>query len=169
MLLSFPQLSTERLLLRQLKIEDATQIFLLRSDETVNRFIDRQRATSIEDAFEFIHKINTAINNNESMYWGITTADDATLIGTICLWNIIPEKETAEIGYELLPTFHGKGFMQEAIVKVIDHVFEAAGFKTIEAVPRADNERSVKLLEKNKFKRDREAEKRFTDEERAEN
>ena len=103
------------------------------------------------------------------MYWGITTADDATLIGTICLWNIIPEKETAEIGYELLPTFHGKGFMQEAIVKVIDHVFEAAGFKTIEAVPRADNERSVKLLEKNKFKRDREAEKRFTDEERTEN
>ena len=50
----FPELTTERLLLRQLRMEDAEEIFLLRSDEKVNELVDRVTATSIEDAYQYI-------------------------------------------------------------------------------------------------------------------
>ncbi|HMK03890.1 MAG TPA: GNAT family N-acetyltransferase [Ferruginibacter sp.] len=163
------ELTTERLVLRQLKPEDADRIFVLRSDENVNRYLDRQPALTIEDAIAFIQKINTAVNNNASLYWAISAKDDPALIGTICIFNTDLEKGTAEIGYEMLPAFHGKGLMQEALATIIEYGFEVAGFNIIEAVPRADNERSVSLLKKNKFTRDSEAEKKFSEEDRAAN
>jgi ribosomal-protein-alanine N-acetyltransferase len=157
----FPDLKTERLHLRQLKKEDANEIFVLRSDESVNEFIDRQKAKTIEDALQHIDKVNSGINNNESILWAITLKDDPVLIGTICLWNIVKEKDCAEIGYELLPQFQGMGIMQEALSKVLAYGFENLKFKTIEAWLNTDNLRSIKLLEKNNFTRDFDAENKF--------
>ena len=145
---SFTNLKTERLLLRQLQPQDAEEIFQLRSDKKVNTFLDRPIATSIDDALQFINMIITAQNNNESMMWAITLKGNPNLIGTIVYWNIVKEKDEAEVGYELLPEHHGKGIMQEALLKVIEFGFETVGLKTIVADPKAINERSVKLLEK---------------------
>lgn len=157
----FPDLETHRLHLRQLKKEDANEIFILRSDESVNKFLDRQKAETIEDALQHIDKINTGINANENIQWAITLKDNPVLIGTISLWNIVKEKDCAEIGYELLPQFQGKGIMQEALSKVLVYVFENLKFKTIEAWLTADNLRSIRLLEKNNFRRDFDAENKI--------
>jgi ribosomal-protein-alanine N-acetyltransferase len=80
--------------------------------------------------------------------WAITLKNEPKLIGTIVYWNIIKEKDEAEVGYELLPQWHGKGIMQEALSKVIEFGFTTLGIKTIVADPKAGNQRSVKLLEK---------------------
>ena len=58
---SFPVLVTDRLVLRQLRESDDTAIFSIRSDEEVNRFIDRPRPVNIGDAIEFIKKINRIV------------------------------------------------------------------------------------------------------------
>jgi ribosomal-protein-alanine N-acetyltransferase len=157
----FPVLETERLHLRQLTTEDANEIFILRSDESVNEFIDRPRAKTIDDALQHIEKINSNVKNNESILWAITMKEDSKLIGTICLWNIDKEKEHAETGYELLPQFQGKGFMQEAFLKVLEYGFENLKLKAIEAVLHEKNLRSIKLLEKNNFIRDFDAENKM--------
>ena len=111
----FPRLTTQRLLLRKLTIKDAKEIMILRSDEQVNKFLDRPKSGNITDAEKFIEKINNGIDNNQSIYWVITLTNSDALIGTICLWNISSESDNAEIGYELHPDFQGKGLMQEAI------------------------------------------------------
>ena len=49
----FPELTTQRLFLRQLTDEDAPFIYLLRSDESVNKFLDRQKAASVQEAVAF--------------------------------------------------------------------------------------------------------------------
>jgi ribosomal-protein-alanine N-acetyltransferase len=157
----FPDLETERLLLRQLNNEDANEIFILRSDEGVNEFINRPRAKTIDDALQHIEKINKGITNNESIAWAITLKADSTFAGTICLWNIVKDKDYAEIGYELLPEFQGKGIMQEAFEKVVEYVLENLKLKTIEAWVNANNFRSIKILEKNNFKRDNVAENKM--------
>ena len=144
----FPELVTDRLVFRQLRMEDAEDIYLLRSDESVNALIDRVTATSIEDAYSFINKIISAQNNNESIMWVIALKDDPKLIGTICYWNIVKEKDEAEVGYELLPPYHGKGIMQEALLKVIEYGFDILKLKRIVADPKEINLKSVKLLEK---------------------
>lgn len=151
---AFPELKTERLILRQLKNEDESEIFLIRSDERVNRFLDRQKAKSLAEARDFINKINAAISNNESVYWAITLRDSPALIGTICFWNILWENSIAEIGYELMPDQQGKGFMQESISRIIEYGFQEMHLRKIDAYPSADNASSVKLLEKNNFKLD---------------
>ena len=150
----FPHITTERLLLRQLTADDTVDIAILRSDEIVNKYLDRKATTGIDEAKQFINKINTNINNNECFYWAITLKNNNSLIGTICYWNIVPEDDTAEIGYELLPGFQGKGIMQEALSAIIEFGFNGIKLQTILALLTADNEKSIKILEKNNFKRD---------------
>ena len=107
----FPQLTTERLVLRQLTVEDVDAIATLRNNEIVNQYLGRSKTTTVSEALQFIDKINNNISNNVSIYWVIALPENNQLIGTICLWNIIAEEDTAEIGYELHPDFHGKGIM----------------------------------------------------------
>ncbi|HTD39637.1 MAG TPA: GNAT family N-acetyltransferase [Mucilaginibacter sp.] len=144
----FTNLTTERLFLRELQPADAEQIFKIRSDARVNEFVDRTPATSIEDGLSFINQIITNQNKREGIMWAITLKDNPKLIGTIVYWHIVKEKDEAEIGYEMLPDYFGKGIMQEALLKVIEFGFGTMELKTILADTKADNLRSINLLEK---------------------
>lgn len=150
----FPLLKTERLILRQLNAGDAEAIFSLRTDESVNKYIDRPKPAAIADAMAFISKINDAIKNNKSIYWAICLKDDTELIGTICIWNFSDDKSTAEIGYELKPVYQGRGLMNEALKIVINYGFQDLALISLDAYTHKQNESSTKLLLKNKFKLD---------------
>lgn len=63
----FPGLATERLVLRKITNEDAEEIFFMRSDKEVLKYIDRASATSIDEAIQWISMIDHAIANNESI------------------------------------------------------------------------------------------------------
>jgi [ribosomal protein S5]-alanine N-acetyltransferase len=81
----FPNLATERLVLRKLTIKDAKEIMLLRSNEQVNKFIERTKSIDLNEAKKFIKKINNGINNNEWIYWAITLKEKNSLIGIYLL------------------------------------------------------------------------------------
>ena len=147
----FPNLFTERLSLRQMNRNDENEIFILRSDERVLKYIDIPKAERIDDARKFIEKINTCILNDESILWAISLKNSTTLIGTICFWNIDKENSVAEMGYILHPDFQGKGIMQEAITRIIDYGFNTIKLKAIVADLHYNNTKSLKLLEKNGF------------------
>jgi len=150
----FPTLTTKRLILRKLDIRDSDEIFYLRSNDQVNAYIDREPATTIRDAKDFIKKIENVLQNKEGVYWAITLNTNDRLIGTICYYNFDLENDIAEIGYELNPSYHSHGIMQEAIKKVIDYGFDVMQLNAITALPRIDNESSVKLLKRNSFELD---------------
>jgi ribosomal-protein-alanine N-acetyltransferase len=148
----FPILTTERLTLRQLVINDEREIFTLRSDSEINKYLDRQLSNTIDDARNFINKVNENINKNDSLYWAITLSNKNVLIGTICLFSFSDETDKCEIGYELLTNFQGQGIMIEAVEKVIDFAFNTIKVQKIEAFFHIDNQSSIKLLEKFSFK-----------------
>ena len=149
---SFPILTTARLMLKPLTLSDAAAIFALRSNDEVNQFIGRKKAENLQDACDFILKIQQNVADSTSFYWGIHATEAPELIGTICLWNLDRDKGIAEIGYELMPDYQGKGFAQEALTAVIDYSFKI-GFTTITACVNAENVPSIKLLERNDFKK----------------
>jgi len=157
----FPLFITDRLILRKLEMDDAGELLKLRSDESVNKYLDRPKTTTFNEAIEFINKIETGISKNESFYWAISLKDDSKLIGTICLWNLDKENSRAEVGYELLPRCQGKGLMQEALLKIIEYGFKTQGFKTIVAYPNAGNAKSIRILGKNNFRRDKALENEY--------
>lgn len=151
---NFPELTTERLILRELAPADSAEIHKLRSNPDVNKYLDRTPSNNIKEAEAFIDKIAETVKNNQGIYWVITMKGDNKLIGTICFWNFDMENNIVEMGYELLPEFQGKGIMTEAIKRVIDFGFQDMGAKAIAAVPSVDNIRSIVLLEKSNFKID---------------
>ncbi len=147
----FPNLISQRLSLRQLTASDAYGLFLLRADKQVAEFVHRPIATSVDEIHPFIDKLNSGVAHNEWIFWAITLKADTKLIGTICLWNITTDGSKAEIGYELLPRYQGKGFMQEAVTAVLAYGFEHLKLDVIEAVVHPDNMKSLKLLQRNNF------------------
>lgn len=149
---NFPELATARLTLRQLLETDDEYIFKLRSDERVNKYIDRPKAISIESAQAFIYNINDGIANDKWLYWAICLKGGGNLIGTICLWNFSDDKTEAEIGYELLPEFHGRGIMDEALKSVIEFANKKLQLKKILAFTHKENVSSSKLLQRNNFR-----------------
>ena len=155
----FPILTTERLILRQLVTNDEQEIFTLRSDSEINKYLDRQIANTINDARNFINKVNENISKNDSLYWAITLSDKTKLVGTICLFGFSDGNHKCEIGYELLTNFQGQGIMKEAVEKVIDYAFNTIKVKTIEAFLHRDNQSSIKLLEKFSFRNSNEPDK----------
>jgi len=148
---TLPIIRSERLTLRSLFIEDSESIYELRSDASINKFLDRQPCKSLEDAKNFINNINKNIEKGGTYYWVITMSYSKQVVGTICLFDISNEKKCCEIGYELSTKFQGQGLMQEAVKNVIDFVFETLKLNVINAFTHKDNEKSTNLLSKLNF------------------
>ena len=150
-----PILLTPRLTLRPLQPEDAPQLLTLRSNEEVNQYLNRPPTTTLQQAQAFIKNIQTQTQDTQRYYWAITLKTNPdTLIGAICLFNITQKNKTAELGYELLPTHHGKGYMTEAIQTVISFAFNTLHLTTITAFPHPNNQKSIKLLQNYHFQID---------------
>jgi ribosomal-protein-alanine N-acetyltransferase len=151
----FPLLETDRLLLRQLTVDDSDQLFILRSDARVLQYLGKEPAKTVKEVEEFILKINASVESGESILWAITLkGDPSKVIGTICLWNIIKEHFRAEIGYVLHPGHWRKGFMKEAIEKVMEYGFTIMNLHSIEARLSSKNSASVGILEATGFVRE---------------
>ncbi|KAA9339755.1 GNAT family N-acetyltransferase [Hymenobacter busanensis] len=150
----FPVIKTASLTLRQLRSSDDEAIFSLRSNKQVNKYLGRKPSESIKDAQDFIRTINENAQRNDAIYWAITLGDNEKLIGTICLFGFSEDNTAAEIGYELLPDFQGKGIMHEAATKVVDFAFNYIRLSSIEAYTHSDNQESTRLLERLGFSRE---------------
>ncbi|MFN8296886.1 MAG: GNAT family N-acetyltransferase [Chitinophagales bacterium] len=150
----FPVLYTTRLVLKALSKNDALSLAEMRSNSRVNEFLDRADTMSLKDAGIFIENRIKDAEENESIMWAIHFKEQSKMLGSICYWNIVAEKDKAEIGYEMHPDYYGKGIMHEAMQAVIEYGFSMMKLKVIEAFPVKDNIKSIKLLERNHFVRD---------------
>lgn len=147
----FPIIPTDRLKLRKLKQEDKNEIYYLKSNDEILKYLDNKKHETFEETEKYINKINGGITRNEAIVWGITLSGSDKVVGTICLWNIAIENKTGEVGYDLMPEYQGKGIMDEALGAILKYAFNFIKFKTIKAYTHKDNLSSINLLERNKF------------------
>ena len=96
-----------------------------------------------------IHQIEAT---NQGVYWVISLINTGEFMGTISFWNYDLTENSAHLGYELLPKFHRKGFMSEAVSAVLAHGFHKMGWSKIIAMPEPENTGSIGLLEKSGFR-----------------
>ena len=143
--------STERLILRTVTEYDANEVLGIRSNAEINQFLHRNPPKNSFEALEFVLNIKRKSANNEIVFLGITFPDNPKLLGTICLWNFSEDRTVAELGYELLPDYHGKGIMSEAVIGILNYGFKELNLKKIEAFTNKNNFNSIKLLQKSKF------------------
>lgn len=147
----FPEIKTERLILRKLREKDWKVISYLRTDKEVNKYVNRSNADSKEKALEFISKTNNGVENKSIYYWSISEKDNGNMIGSICLWNFCTKRNSGEVGYDLSPEFQGRGIMTESLKAILNFGFQTLNLNLIEAYTHSENKSSFQLLEKNGF------------------
>ena len=145
------KLETERLILKPIDESHVDDILNIRSNEITNQFVKRIQPKTNYDALDFILTIKKKTQNKETFYFGITFKNQQNLIGTICLYRFSDDRTEAEVGYELLPEFHKKGIMSEALSAVLNFGFNELNLQTIFAFTNKFNENSKSLLLKHDF------------------
>jgi len=148
---SFSKLQTKRLSLRFPNSNDAQSIFRLRTNATINKYITRPVPKDIADVEGFICKISENIENNKNLYWLIICNKTQDVMGSIGYHSFSNDLKYGEIGYELHPNFHKKGYMTEAFEKAITFGFQKLKLETIEAFTHKNNDASKSLLTKHNF------------------
>ena len=150
----FPEINTPRLLLREISEKDVNEVFFLRSNEEVLKYINKPPAKTINDALDFIGRVTKLKEEGLGINWSITLKGNNKLIGNICIFNIKPEHHRGEVGYVLHPQYWNKGIMQESLTAVLDFGFRKMKLHSLEANINPANEASIKLLERNNFIRE---------------
>ncbi|PKF73983.1 GNAT family N-acetyltransferase [Chryseobacterium sp. PMSZPI] len=145
------KLETERLILKEINESHVEDILRIRSNEVTNQYVKRNSPKTNYDSLNFILHIKKEVQNREIAFWGISFKDRQNLIGTICLWNFSEDKKTAEVGYELLPDYHRKGIMGEALTAVLEYGFNTLNLHKILAFTHKLNEASQALLLQHQF------------------
>ncbi|TAF71009.1 MAG: N-acetyltransferase [Flavobacterium sp.] len=144
----FPILETERLILRRVLPSDVKEMFELRSNPETMKYIPRPLLTNHEEALAHIQMMEDKIETNEGINWAITLKGYDTMLGVIGHYRIKPEHYRAEVGYMILPEYHGKGITTEAVQCVVDYGFNTMQLHSIEGVIDPENGASEKVLQK---------------------
>ncbi len=147
-----PSLATRRLVLRPLRSSDAEAVFAFKSDPEVTRHYGQEPHRTLEETRAWIQRREADYARRSTLFWAFAAKGQDRAIGAGCLWNFDASFHTAEVGYELHPSYWNQGFMTEAVSAIVDYAFRDLGFHRLEANPFADNDASVKLLVKLGFK-----------------
>jgi len=150
----FPELITERLLLRPVIADDTQAVFELRSDPDHMRYIAKPLMQTLADAEAHIRLIQEGIEKNEMINWGVSLKENPELIGIIGFYRINKAHHRSEVGYMLNKKHWRKGIMHEALMAVVKHGFEKMDFHQLEAIIDKENVASEKLLLKNNFSKE---------------
>lgn len=151
----FPEMRTERLLLRNFTMEDAPALFYLKSNKEILKYLDRAPQKNISESEVFIKDLLEQQSANTAVLWAITLREKPEeMIGNIGYWRLIKEHHRAEIGYSLHNSFWKMGIMDEALKAVIAYGFKKMKLHSIEANINPENLSSQLLLERNGFIRE---------------
>lgn len=147
----FPVLETANLCLRQMNLQDTEDLYHMRKDPRMHEHTDTKPDLTLDDTRQYIEKMNKGVGENKWIIWAIEHKTSHKVIGSISIWNLNLEEESAELGYGICPDYQGKGFMKEALLEAVKYGFDVMALKTLEAYTEIDNISSVKLLESCQF------------------
>jgi RimJ/RimL family protein N-acetyltransferase len=148
-------LETERLRLRRLSVDDAEFILRLLNEPSFIQNIGDREVRTIEDARAYILKGPIASYEKFGFGLWIVEAKSPGLPIGICGLLKRDMLEDVDIGYALLPEFWSQGYAFESASAVMSYAREKLGAKRVLAVVNADNQRSIRLLEKMDFQYER--------------
>ena len=137
-------LTTTRLQLSSLELDDSAFIFDLLNTENWIRFIGNRNINSDEDAINYIQKIR---DNPEADYKIVRLKDELTPIGVI---TFIKRHylDHWDIGFAFLPEYAKKGYAFEATKAVLEEIKQDKTHEFILATTLKDNINSINLLNK---------------------
>lgn len=146
---------TERLILRQLVLDDAAFILELVNDPDWLKYIGDRGVHDLEGACGYIQKgpMDMYVRYGFGL-WLVELKHEGSPIGLCGLIkrDTLPE---VDIGFAFLARFRGRGYAREAAEASLAHGRNAHGLKRILAITSPGNHPSISLLEKLGFSYER--------------
>ncbi len=145
---TFPELKSEKLLLREARTEDIPSLM-----EALT--YDGKAAQTPEEGMQIIRKIQRNYLDGESVNWVIEVPiaigmETNQLIGFIGYYRGF-ENGIGEVGFVLKEAFRGKGFMSEALALAVNFGMNHMQLSQVRAFTKHDNEKSIAVLKRNGF------------------
>lgn len=145
--MTFKTIETERLLIQKLDSETMNQIFELNDDDEIKKILGIRTVEDF-DRQKKIHQQGYQSYNRKMLNFQIVEKQSSAIIGNCGFHTWNPQHHRAEIGYALnADEFKNKGFMKEAVEKVLEFGFEEMQLNRIEALIDENNIPSKKLLD----------------------
>ena len=131
-----------------MEIDDAEDLYEYASDPATSEYTLWDVHKSINDTEQFLLNVISRYNKNLAENWCIVEKKSGCVIGTcgFVYWN--PDNYYAEVGFALSPVYWRRGYMTEALNRVIEFGFEVMNLNRIEARCMLDNIGSAKVMEK---------------------
>ncbi|MBR6594838.1 MAG: GNAT family N-acetyltransferase [Clostridia bacterium] len=142
-----PVLQTDRLYLRKISPEDLFDMYEYASEDEVSRYLLWSPHLNIAETRGHIEFLQKQYRKGQATDWGVALKASNKLIGTCGFANVDLHNNKAEIGYVLSHRHRGKGYMREAVRRVLALGFGELGLNRIEARILEGNTRSERLAE----------------------
>ncbi len=141
-------LETSRLTLRFMDERDIDALYAVYSDPVVARYLSRPPQTERAQAEKMMVNVLAGYANGSGVNFGVVRRDDGVLMGNCMFFGFHDESRRAEIGYSMARAYWGQGYMNEALIALIDYGFGPLGLNRLEADIDPRNENSAKSLKR---------------------
>jgi RimJ/RimL family protein N-acetyltransferase len=149
-----PRVQGRRVDLRWLTRDDAPAMFAIFGDPDVMNWWSTSALERPAEALDLIDEIHELFATRRLFQWGVCWRETDEVVGTCTLLNHDPAHLRAEIGFALRRSAWGRGLATEAVQLLLDFAFGTLGLHRIEADADPRNERSLRLLERQGFRRE---------------
>jgi ribosomal-protein-alanine N-acetyltransferase len=143
----FPELHTERLELVEITQSHLSDFYEIFRDERAAKYYNIIPFKKEEEAQKYIDWFQSRYKDGVGIRWGIRLKDKSSIIGTAG-FNNYQKDHRANLGYDLHVDYWNKGYITEALSKILNFGFNTLGINRIEAEVMQGNIASEKVLEK---------------------
>ncbi len=157
----------ERILVRELSVFDAIDIYINIRDKEVGRWTGPPRQWYLENKIgRFVCRAVRHMWKGLQLIWtsifepkskkvfrlAVVLRETGKVIGVVSLSKNEPQEEFADIGFWISKRYWGKGLMSEALKLALKFGFEQLGLVSIEAWAFEKNVSALKVMEKCGFR-----------------
>ena len=144
---AFHSLETERLLLRQLQMEDIYEYYeRLFGDADVSRYMLFEPHQDIGESLESLQRKLDKYEQGPYYCWGVTLKEEDSLIGLVELLRIDEELESCSFVYMLGCDYWNQGYGTEMLRAVFQFAFEELELQKIQADHMSKNAASGAVM-----------------------
>ena len=124
------------------------------SDPEVAEFLTWPTHTSVEVTKSLLADWIDRYEDGGYFNWVMEHKETGKVIGNISVVRLNESIEAADMGYCMSRAYWGQGLMPEALVAVMDYLFDCVGVNRVAACYDANNPKSGRVMEKAGMKRE---------------
>ncbi|MEA2553689.1 MAG: hypothetical protein QOJ65_1865 [Fimbriimonadaceae bacterium] len=141
-------LETERLIIRDWRVEDAPAAFEIYGDPEVMRYVGNGRPyESLEQTRLSLRRLIARDKDKPLAFWAVDHKESGELVGGALL-KFLPDHTDIEVGYHLGQKWWGQAYATEIAQALVRYGFEQLQLEKVVGVTYLENVASQRVLEK---------------------